>query len=94
MYSFVFVVSISVFTAILDMTKFSTHLNLGQILQLIKGISDERQKLLKYFSGTAICAPVGFLFAASAAVFTKMLDLYLIAPELSVVTLPGYSCKH
>ena len=45
----------------------------AQLLQIIKGISINLQKLLKYFSGAAIFTP--FLFVVG-------LDLYLNDEEL------------
>ena len=37
--------------------QFSIHFNESSILQLINGISNDLQKLLKYFNGTAIFTP-------------------------------------
>ena len=44
----------------LDRTQFLFHVNESSTLQLINGISNDLQKLPKYFSGTAIFTP--FLF--------------------------------
>ena len=57
----------------LDSTQFGFHVNESSTLQLISRISNDLQKLLKYFSGTAIFTP--FLFVIK-------LDLYLNDDEL------------
>ena len=57
----------------LDHIQFSYHFHESSTLQLINGISNDLQKLLKYFSGTAIFTP--FLFVMK-------LDLYLNDDEL------------
>ena len=44
----------------LDSTQFGSHENERSNLQLVNDISNDLQKLLKYFSGTAIFTP--FLF--------------------------------
>ena len=49
-------------------TQFSIHINESSILQLINGISNDLQKLLKYFSGTAIFIPFFVPFASVSAV--------------------------
>ena len=70
----------------LDITKCLVEFNLRSILQLINSICNNFQKLLKYFSGTAI-----FVFLntplSSLDSFLKKLDLYLKDIELVVVTL-------
>ena len=53
--------------------QFSFHVNENSTLQLINGISNDIQKLLKYFNGTAIFTP--FLFVIKR-------DLYLNDDEL------------
>ena len=62
------------FTAKLVKIQFSFHDNESSTLQLINGISNDLQKLLKYFSGKAIFTP--FLLVIK-------LDLYLYDDELS-----------
>ena len=57
----------------LDNIQFSFHDNESSTLQLINGISNDLQKLLKYFSGTAIYT----LFLS-----VIKLDLYLYDDEL------------
>ena len=57
----------------LDSTQCGSYVNECSTLQLIKGISNNLKRLLKYFSGTAIFAP--FLFVIR-------LDLYLNDDEL------------
>ena len=59
-------------------TQFGFHGNEGSALQLLKGISNDLQKLLNYFGGTAIFTP--FLFVTR-------LDLYLNDEELFVIWL-------
>ena len=53
--------------------QFLFHVNETSTLQLINGISNDHQKLLKYFNGTAIFTP--FLLVIR-------LDLYLYDDEL------------
>ena len=55
-------------SATLDNIQFLSHVNESSTLQLINGISNDLQKLLKYFSGTTIFTP--FLFVIK-------FDLYL-----------------
>ena len=69
----------------LDNIHSSHHPNKNSILQLINGISNDLQKLLKYFNGIAIFTPSFFLFAPSASVLPIKLDLYLNDDELSTV---------
>ena len=57
--------------------QFSFHDNESSTLQLISGISNDLQKLLKYFIGTTIFTPSFFLFAPSATASTIRLALYL-----------------
>ena len=61
-------------------TQFSIHINESSILQLINGISNDLQKLLKYFSGTAIFIP---FFVPFASVLVIRLALYLNEGALS-----------
>ena len=67
-------------TAAVGNTKFSIHFNESSTLQLINDISNDHQKLLKYFSGTAIFTP---FFVPSASVLVIKLDLYLNEGTLS-----------
>ena len=67
-WSFVSVIAKTEFPSSLDYIQFLSHFNESSTLQLINGISNDLQKLLKYFNGTAIFTP--FLFAIK-------LDLYL-----------------
>ena len=60
-------------SATLDNIQFLSHVNESSTLQLINGISNDLQKLLKYFNGTAIFTP--FLSVIK-------LDLYLNDGEL------------
>ena len=87
-YNFVFVILNSVFPAILDVTQFLVQFNPRWRLQLIKGISNDRQILLKYFIGTTVFA---FFNTPSAAVLPKTLDLYLNDNELVVETSSRFS---
>ena len=48
------------------------------------------QKLLKYFSGTAIFKIFNTPLLAAAAGFSKVLDLYLNHDELFIDTLSGF----
>ena len=57
----------------LDSTQFGSHINQSSTLQLINGFSNNLQKLLKYFTGTANYVP--FLSVIK-------LDLYLNDEEL------------
>ena len=59
--------------------------NESSTLQLINGISNDLQKLLKYFNGTAIFTFSFFLFAPSASVSPIILDFYLNDDELLTV---------
>ena len=63
-------------------TQFSYNLSESSTLQLINGISNDLQKLLKYFNGTTIFTPSFFLFAPSASVLPIRFDLYLKDEEL------------
>lgn len=89
-YIFVSVILNSVSSAILDITQFLIQLNSRWILQLMKGISSDRQKLLKYLSGTAIFAPFNTSLLPAAAGFPKMRHLYLNDIDLSEVRLLGF----
>ena len=56
-------------------------------VQLINGISNNLQKLRKYFSDTTIVTPYFFLFAPSASVLPIRFDLYLNDEEFYAVRL-------
>ena len=60
-----------------DKTQYFVYLSFNSTLQLINYISSDLQKLLKYFSGTAIAAFLKIPFAPFAAVFPNNLALYL-----------------
>ena len=47
-------------------TQFVHHINKSSILQLINGVSNALQKLIKYYNGTANFPSSFFLFAPSA----------------------------
>ena len=55
-YNFLFVILNVLLPILSDITQFLVQLTSRYILQLIKGMSNNRQKLIKYFSGTAIFA--------------------------------------
>ena len=55
----------------------------------MNGISNDLQKLFKYYSRTAIFTFLNTLLSASVSVF-KILDLYLKDTELPVVRLAGF----
>ena len=82
-------VVLNVVSATVGITQSLLQFNSRWILQLINGISNDLQKLLKYFSGTAV-----FTFLntplSSAVSGLKKLDSYLKDVELSVVTLSGF----
>ena len=59
-------------------------------MQLINSISNDLQKLLKYFSGAAIFTFLNILLPATAEDSPVKLDLYLKDDELSTETLSGF----
>ena len=61
----------------MDNIKFTYQFNESSTLQLINGISNGLQKLLKYFRGTGIFTPSFLLFAPSTTVLPIRFDLYL-----------------
>ena len=64
------------------------HVKFNLILQLIKGISNDLKKLLKYFNGTTIFTfnfPTRALSGSAVAILPNKLTLYLKDVELSVV---------
>ena len=63
-------------------------MNESLTLQLINGISNDLQKLLKYFNGTAIFTP--FFLPPFGMVVPMKFDLYLKDDELSVLTLERF----
>ena len=67
----------------LDNIQFLYHVNESSTLQLINGISNDLQKLLKYFNGTAIFTPY---FLPPFGMVSIRFDLYLKDDELSVLT--------
>ena len=74
-YNLVFVI-LNVVSVIAYITQSLVQFNSRQILQLINGISKDLQKLLKYFSGTAIFTFLNTLLSAAVSGLKK-LDLYL-----------------
>ena len=64
-------------------TPFSIHVKESSTLQSINGISNDLQKLLKYFNGTAIFTP--FKYPLLSVLPTKF-DLYLNDEEFATVT--------
>ena len=73
-YSFVSVILKVAHVPSLDNIHFSPHVNSSSILKFIKGISNDLQKLLRYFNGTAIFT---FFIVPSAATLPIRSDLYL-----------------
>ena len=61
------------------------------ILQLLNGISKDLQKLLKYFSGTAIFTFLNTILLSTVIDSPMKLDLYVKDVELTVETLSGFS---
>ena len=55
-YNFLFVILNVLLPILSDITQFLVQFTSRYILQLIKGMSNNHQKLIKYFSGTAIFA--------------------------------------
>ena len=78
-------VILNIVSAIADITQSLVQFNSRWILQLINGISKELQKLLEYFSGTAIFTFLNTPLSAAVSGLTK-LDLYLKDVELAVET--------
>lgn len=67
--------------ATVGIKQFFVQFNLSFILQLIKVISNDRQKILRYFSRTVFFT---IFVTPSAAGFPKILDLYSTNGELFV----------
>ena len=63
-------------------TQFPIHVNESSTLQLINGISNDLQKLLKYFNGIAIFTPFK---SPLLTVLPTKLDLHLNDEEFSTV---------
>ena len=63
----------------LHITQYFVQLNSRWVLQLINGISNDPQRLPKYFSGTATLLYTPFLYTplSAAPKVLKKLDLYL-----------------
>ena len=74
-----------------EKTQYFVHLCFHSTLQLINYISRDLQKLLKYFSGTAIVAffriPLALIRVSLATVFPKNIVLYLKDLKLSVFSI-------
>ena len=81
------VVVLNVVTARVDITQSLFQFNWRWILQLIYGILKYLQKLLKYFSGTAIFTPLNNLLPSIVVDSPMKLDVYLKDVELVVETL-------
>ena len=82
-------------SANLDSIQFLFHVNGSSTLQLINGISNDLQKFLKYFNGTAIFTP---FFLPPFGMVPIRFDLYLKDDESSVLTserfpLFSYDCS-
>ena len=78
-------VILNVVLTIVDLTQSLIQFNSRWILQLINDISKELQKLLKYFSGTAIFTFLNILLPSP-----MKLDLYLKEVELGAEILLGF----
>ena len=87
-------VILNIVSAIADITQSLVQFNSRWILQLINGISNDLQKLLKYFSGTAIFTSLNTLLPSTAVDSPMRLDLCLGDLESSVVTLAGFHCSY
>ena len=83
-----FVIS-NVVSAIADVIQSLLQFSSRLIFQLINGISKDLQKLLKYFSGTAIFTFLNTPLSAAVSDLKK-LDLYLKNDESAVVELAGF----
>ena len=70
-------------SATLENIQLLFHVNESWTLQLFNGISNDLQKLLKYFNGTAIFTP---FFLPPFGMVPIRFDLYLKNDELSVLT--------
>ena len=75
-------------SAIADITQLLLQFNSKWILQLINSISKDLQKLLKYFSGTAIFTSLNTPLSAEVSCLKKP-DFYLKDVKLSIETLSG-----
>ena len=89
-HNFVFVILNVVLPPLLDITYFLVQFNSRWILKLIKGISNDCQKLLRYFNGTAPFTFFNTPLPLTGAGYPKTLDLYLNDGELFVVTLSEF----
>ena len=86
---------LNVVSAIVDITQSLVQFNSRWILQLINGIDNVLQKLLKYFSGTAIFTFLNTTLPSTIVDSPMKLDLYLNDDEPSVVTLQqGFHCSY
>ena len=70
--------------ASVDNTHFFSHVRFNLILQLIKGISNDLKKLLKYFNGTTTFTLV-FAIPSSTSGLPNNSTLYLKELEVLVV---------
>ena len=88
-------------SATVDNTHYFFHVKFNLILQLIKDISNDLKKLLKYFNGTKIFTfnlPTRALSGSAASILPNKLTLYLKDVELSAVKFTllsgGSSCLY
>ena len=77
----------SLSAAAADKAQYFVHLRFSFMLQLVNGISNDIQKLLKYFNGTSIVAFFRIPIASSASVLPKNLALYLKDLKLLVLAI-------
>ena len=77
-------------SAIVDITESILQFNSRWILLNGNGISNDLQKLLKYFSGTVIFTFLNTLLPSTAVDSPMKLDLYLKDDELVVEALSGF----
>ena len=84
MYIFVSLIINTALPWSVDNTHSFFHVKFNLILQLIKGISNDLKKLLKYFNGTTTFTFILAILLATTGLPNK-LTLYLKELELSVV---------
>ena len=84
MYIFESLIINTALLASVDNTHSFFHVKFNLILQLIKGISNDLKKLLKYFNGTTTFTLFFTILSATTGLPNK-LTLYLKAFELSTV---------
>ena len=97
MYNFVSLIINTASSSAVDNTHSFFHVQFNLILQLIKGISNDLKKLLKYFNGTTIFTfnlPTRALSGSAAAILPNKLILYLKDVELSAGDLHYHLVVH